>query len=110
MLKDPAEQIEVWSPNVNGAVVRMPGRRFPGVVIQGDALSALLDSALSLVESLANKAGSEELDLAVELANQVESHLEHYEETLSAKGWSLPYVRDPERSARRFAESSEDAE
>jgi hypothetical protein len=36
---DRAQEPEVLSDVSNNAVVRMPGRRFPGLVIQGDSLS-----------------------------------------------------------------------
>jgi hypothetical protein len=34
-------EIEVYSEATNQAVVQMPGRQFPGSVIQGDSLSIL---------------------------------------------------------------------
>jgi hypothetical protein len=66
MEKDRAAQVEVWSSEVNAAIVRMPGRRFPGAVIQGDSLSILLAHAVSVVESLAEGPRNEAFDEAVE--------------------------------------------
>jgi hypothetical protein len=109
MEKDRAEEVEVWSSAVNAAIVRMPGRRFPGVVIQGDSLSALLAHALSLVESLAGGRRQEAFNTAVYLANSLQGSIEHYERTLSERGLRLPYVRDPARSARRFRLPPDDA-
>jgi hypothetical protein len=39
---------EVYSKATNHAVIRPPGRRFPGSVIQGDTLGSLFSSALQL--------------------------------------------------------------
>ena len=49
---DRATQLEMWSEQVNSAVVRVPGRRFPGVVVQGDSLSILFDLAMFVAEHL----------------------------------------------------------
>jgi hypothetical protein len=51
-IDDRAAQLELWSGQVNSAVVRVPGRRFPGVVIQGDSLSILFDLAMYVTEHL----------------------------------------------------------
>jgi hypothetical protein len=109
MEKDRADQIEVWSSAVNAAIVRMPGRRFPGSVIQGDSLSILLDHALSVIEGLADGPRSEAFHEAVELAILLEDQVEHYEETMAARGVPLPYVRERARSARRFRASTDGA-
>jgi len=41
-------ELEVFSDTVNGAVIRHPMRRFPGVLIQGDTLMTMLESVHSL--------------------------------------------------------------
>ncbi|MFG2501498.1 DUF6959 family protein [Streptomyces sp. NPDC048441] len=48
----PMERIEVelFTDGGNDAVVRLPGRRFPGVVIQGDSLHALQTDVAEVVE------------------------------------------------------------
>lgn len=46
--------LEVYSELTNSSVIRMPGRRLPGVVVQGDSLSILFSGAMSLVEALAD--------------------------------------------------------
>lgn len=37
------EPVEIYSDLSNGAIMRHPGRRFPGVLIQGDSLYLLCD-------------------------------------------------------------------
>jgi hypothetical protein len=50
------KEIEVFSEMSNYAIVRMPGRHFPGCVIQGDSLSVLLNNAEEVC-SLAMRTG-----------------------------------------------------
>ena len=54
------QPIEVLSDAVNGAVVRMPGRQFPGIVVQGDSLIGLTSASQALLEQ-ANKIGDAQL-------------------------------------------------
>ena len=65
-LKKEIIPIEVWSDATNMSVVRMPGRNFPGLVVQGDKL-IYLNGAAARVEELASRAESE--DLKREAAN-----------------------------------------
>src|SRR5262245_33936650 len=43
-------ELEVYSQATNQAIVKMPGRRYPGLVIQGDSMSGLADRAESIFE------------------------------------------------------------
>ncbi|WP_428307695.1 DUF6959 family protein [Lacipirellula sp.] len=91
------KEIEVYSEASNSDIVRMPGRRFPGCVIQGDSLSNLLCNA-ELVCSIAERSGDEELiDAAAEVRDALLGRLAHYERVLGEHGISLPYNR-PSRS------------
>jgi hypothetical protein len=94
---DRANELELWAPHANSAVVRLPGRRFPGVVIQGDSLSIFLDLAMEVVERIPATADDELRGAAEELAEKLAMHLEIYESVLQARGLSLPYSRDPRR-------------
>jgi hypothetical protein len=90
-----AKEIEVFSEISNYAIVRMPGRNFPGCVIQGDSLSILLNNA-ERVYSLAMETGNEELiGEAEELKDAIEERLDLYESVLRAHGIDLPYYRPP---------------
>lgn len=42
---------ELFTDGGNDAVVRLPGRRFPGVLIQGDSLHILRSDAAEVVEA-----------------------------------------------------------
>ena len=81
--------LDVFSDKTNAAVVRMPGRQFPGVVVQGDTLSAIVHRARDVCEQLA--VGGDALSDARELLAGLESLQAHYESVLSSHGLPLPY-------------------
>jgi hypothetical protein len=91
------DRVEVLSRQSNAAVVRMPGRSFPGVVIQGDSLRilhALVKDARALMPS-PSAADSEEEDaggLLEEAEGLLQGYLEVYESVLKSRGIPLPYV------------------
>ena len=71
----------------------VPGRRFPGVVIQGDSLKILLDHAQE-IEELATQCQNEELNSAVaHLKLILSGYVEEYETTMKANGRDLPYPK-----------------
>jgi hypothetical protein len=83
------ESIEIYSDMSNMPVMRHPGRRFPGVLIQGDKLYALFHLAQSIREQLGRETpGFEE---AEDLREQLAGCLEHYKEVLAAHGIALPF-------------------
>ncbi|NUM52046.1 MAG: hypothetical protein HUU46_00230 [Candidatus Hydrogenedentes bacterium] len=106
------EQIEVYSHATNACVIRMPERKFPGVVIQGDSLSINVALSIELIERLEGKVDDETFLTALRLAELLESALLHYEDVLVHHGIQLPHARDVERdtkrSAKYWAESDED--
>ncbi len=84
--------IKQLSDDVNCPVVQVPGRKFPGVVLQGDSL----DNILSLIqEARLNVSEDPEecngcLDEAAEL---IEQYLGVYEASLKRHHLELPYRR-----------------
>ncbi len=85
------KSIEVFSEASNRAVVRMPGRRFPGVVIQGDSLSLLVSAARLVREGVPQGGALQET--ANELFDLLSGYLAHYESVLAENGIELPYSR-----------------
>lgn len=80
------QELDVLSSAASAAVVRAPGRRFPGVVLQGDTLSNLA--------GLAAEAASEcESESAAELVELLNGLLRHYERVMGENGLELPYHR-----------------
>ncbi|TNJ32634.1 DUF6959 family protein [Arenimonas terrae] len=86
------EPVEIYSDASNAAVMRHPGRRFPGVLVQGDTLSSLVGQASSVAERAEglDEDARDELDGLLEKLRDL---LGHYEETLLTHGLDLPYHR-----------------
>ncbi len=84
-------QVDVISEQVNCPVVQMPGRRFPGVVLQGDSLRILLDQARE-IRDLLRGGKSRELEAAIsELEDKLAGYVACYEQAMSDIGRELPY-------------------
>ncbi len=84
-------EFEVFSHAVNAAVVRMPTRRFPGVVIQGDSLHNLYNLADTIVQ-LASPHNNEDLSGEAEgLRELLAGYVTLYEAVLKEHGLDLPY-------------------
>lgn len=78
--------VRLLTEATNYAVVQLPERKFPGVVVQGDSLNNLV----SLLEkALIDE--SECLDLIAEALDILSGAKSRYEATCSAAGISLPY-------------------
>jgi len=102
--------LEVFTEAVNSAIVRVPGRRFPGVVIQGDSLSILFNDAMTLVEELENSKDEEAFFTALLHAESLEEHLKNYEQVLKEHGIELPYFRNANRSTAKYSDRWKDCD
>lgn len=87
--------LDVFSSASNMAVVRAPGRKFPGMVVEGDSLWVLWDCARKARERLGQLRISDE-----ELLGEVDSLLEELnerltfnEEVLKEHGLEFPYSK-----------------
>lgn len=83
--------LTVLDRHTNNWVVRLPNRRHPGVVIQGDSLKILYDLADEIYD-LAGNFG-EVRDVAEQLREDLRGRLEVYERALREHGLDLPYSR-----------------
>jgi hypothetical protein len=87
--------VEIFSRAVNANVLRVPERAYPGVLIQGDSLRLLYDSARTL-ELLCTGALRPEdaeatpVELATELREALASYLWVYQSALDAHGRPVP--------------------
>jgi hypothetical protein len=84
-------EIEVYTQASNLAIVRMPGRKFPGVVVQGDSLSILYELAISILKRVEITSDTELIDEAKELTQLLAGRLQFYEAILQKHGIELPY-------------------
>lgn len=86
-------EIEIYADAGNTVVLRHPDRRFPGCLIQGDSLQAMLQS-LKLVAresaGISDNAAVELNDVILGLAER----LEHYKSVLAAHDLALPFVEE----------------
>jgi uncharacterized protein DUF6959 len=95
-------QVELLANVTNSPILRMPGRRFPGVLILGDSLASLHFHAARLVKCCADEDLREASFEAAELQQQLQSYLLMYDRALVANGMR-PFFR-----RNRSSESSEE--
>jgi hypothetical protein len=84
----------VYSEDSNYGVVRMPGRNYPGAVIQGDSLKILWDLARQVAEYVrVGQTDDDEFRGTVEdLHNALLGRLLHYQKVIRRAGFDLPYA------------------
>ena len=89
----PSNKVEadVLGDVVNSPVLRLPGRRFPGVLIQGDSLKSMADLANEIIETLTIGDLEEAKSVAGELHGQLRSRLDIYQKALESHGVELPF-------------------
>jgi hypothetical protein len=86
------ESAQLLSKPTNYAVVQLPGRKFPGVVVQGDSLHSLVQR-LTEIQAIAAKHSDEELNAGLgELLEVLTRASRNYEAICNERGISLPYT------------------
>jgi hypothetical protein len=86
-------EIEALSESSNCPVVQMPGRKYPGVVLQGDSLKILLDSAEEVCELCDRTRNAELSETATALKGKLAAYVSAYEQAMQANGRELPYPK-----------------
>ena len=86
-------EAEVFSAPGNNAIVRLPGRKFPGVLIQGDSLSILRDDVAHIVESCAEGDLAEVRESCALLLADLDALLDKYQTALRAHDIPMPFAR-----------------
>lgn len=84
-----AEQVEILSDQTNAAVMRHPGRHFPGVLVQGDTLHNLCRQADLACREVGR--GSPGFDDLNEVRNSLWGLLSHYKRVLADHDLPLPF-------------------
>jgi type VI protein secretion system component VasF len=83
--------VESLSDASNYAVIKLPERRFPALLIQGDSLKIMAELAAD-IQNMVNKMPDPELRAtAAELTRELTSRVEHYERILAEEHLPLPY-------------------
>ena len=83
------ELVEIFSDKTNAAIMRHPGRRFPGVLIQGDTLHSLCRQADMVCQAIGRS--SPNFEEANDLRNHLMLLLNHYKMVLGEHNLSLPF-------------------
>ena len=91
------DTVQLLSPATNFAVVHLPGRKFPGVVVQGDTLNEYVHN-LKRMAQLLNKGDFEALADELSLVEEsLLNALRHYEHVCTERGIHLPYFESGTR-------------
>jgi hypothetical protein len=90
-------QVEVIGAATNATVIRLPGRRFPGIVVQGDSLAILTSTTKALVTALSDGQLAKAREDATELDELLSGLKSAYEDALHQAGLELPYPSSDER-------------
>jgi hypothetical protein len=86
------ESAQLLDTASNQAIVQVPGRNFPGSVIQGDSLSHMYSLACELEDGVSAATDEELRGSATELRELLEGRLRHYDDVLRRSGISRPYT------------------
>jgi len=84
-------ELEVYSQSINRGVIKMPSQNFPGLLLQGEMLSALQGLASSIYERSQNTSDTELIEASTDLKEKLEQLLSHYESTLGKHNIPVPY-------------------
>ncbi|MFJ5967969.1 DUF6959 family protein [Streptomyces sp. NPDC093060] len=84
-------EAELFTDGSNDAVVRLPGRRFPGVLIQGDSLHIFRSDLAEVVEACERGDLADARDSAGLLLAGLDAVLTRYADVLQAHEIDRPY-------------------
>ncbi|KJK57621.1 DUF6959 family protein [Saccharothrix sp. ST-888] len=82
---------ELFDAGGNDAIVRLPGRRFPGVLIQGDSLMILRESLAEVQELCVNGETADALEALAYTLEELDGRLERYRVACAAHGMNVPW-------------------
>ena len=85
------ELVEIYSDQTNSAILRHPGRKFPGVLVQGDTLYSLCHRADVACSNAKGSLQSNAYGEMNNLRNHLWSLLNHYKSVLGEHNISLPF-------------------
>ncbi len=86
------EDAAILSRAGNWAVVHMPGRRFPGIHIQGDTFAILRAELADAARTLHARPGDPDALEAVDgVVEEMDAMLAFYERILAEQGFTRPY-------------------
>lgn len=89
------EEVEIYADDSNYAVMKHPGRHFPGSLVQGDSLYALCVEADEACHELKEKNYSDAYEALNSLRNSLWDRLSHYKGVLAEHDIRLPFSETP---------------
>ncbi len=92
------ETVEIYSTEPNFSVIKSPGRKFPGSLIQGDDLYQLCRMADEVFTALKHNQTDEALREMNQLRNALRERLNHYKNVLMEHDIRIPFVETPPSS------------
>lgn len=84
-------EVELLTDVGNDAVLRLPGRSYPGVLLQGDSLNGLVKMANDALRALEQGATDAARDELTGVVQRLADAQQRYEAALRAGGIALPY-------------------
>jgi hypothetical protein len=84
-------QVDILSEKVNCPIVRMPDRRFPGIVLQGDSVRNLLDLAEEISEISVSQQNPDLSAAVASIREKLAYYVAEYEHVMKEAGHDLPY-------------------
>ncbi|MFD0635066.1 DUF6959 family protein [Catenulispora yoronensis] len=84
-------EVELFTDGSNNAVVRMPGRSFPGVLVQGDSLSVIRSDVAGIRDACRAEGAAEALELAEFLLADLDAILLRYTDALDRHDLRRPF-------------------
>jgi hypothetical protein len=85
------EKVEIYSDNSNAAVLRHPGRKYPGILVQGDSLFSLCTQADEICAGAKRSISPNDYSELNELRNALWGLLNHYKAVLGEHSIPLPF-------------------
>jgi hypothetical protein len=86
------ESVEIYSDATNVAILKHPGRRFPGVLLQGDTLHEMLRKAARVNAAASDLLPEDERYELAELHEHLAELVAHYKRTLAEHNLPLPFA------------------
>ena len=83
----------ILSSATNNAVVQMPGRKYPGVVIQGDTLMSIIHEIEKVRDTLLQGKSNEAISDIKYLLEDLTGRIDFYEKVLEENNIQIPYKR-----------------
>ncbi len=88
------DTVEIYSDRTNAIVLRHPGRKYPGVLVQGDALYQLFQQADHACNAARDQLDARGHAPLIELRDHLLTWLDHYRTVLQEHEIHAPFV-DP---------------